>query len=406
MIGTVPRIRLVVVPLAVLVAGYVAWHWRGGDTDRPQYVTAAVDRGPITAMVTATGTVNPVASVQVGTYVSGPIQAISADFNTPVQRGQLLAKIDPRPFQVKLDGATAELANARAQLEKDKADATLRAVTLRRTRDLRRQGIVSESDLDTAVSQDHQARAQVALAEAGVVAAEAKQREAQVNLAYTDIVSPVDGVVVSRNVDVGQTVAATFQTPTLFLVAEDLTRMQVGASVSESDIGRVAIDQAVAFSVDAYPGVTFDGRVSQVRNAPVTVQNVVTYDVVVSVDNADLRLKPGMTANVSITTASRPDALRIPTSALRFRPPADSDKAGAAAAADAPVHHGARVWVLDAGGRPRAVPVSGGIADDRFTEVTSGLQEGDRVIVALRRDPNAAPAAARAPSFAPARRPR
>jgi HlyD family secretion protein len=402
----VPRTRLVVVPLAVLVAGYLAWHWRGGNGDRPQYVTAAVDRGPITATVTATGTVNPVASVQVGTYVSGPIQAISADFNTPVRRGQLLAKIDPRPFQVKLDAAAAELANARAQLEKDKADAKLRAVTLARTRNLRRQGIVSESDLDTAVSQDQQARAQLALDEAGVVAAEAKQREAQVSLAYTDIVSPVDGVVVSRNVDVGQTVAATFQTPTLFLVAEDLTRMQVGASVSESDIGRVATDQEVAFSVDAYPGVTFNGRVSQVRNAPVTVQNVVTYEVVVSVDNSDLRLKPGMTANVSITTASRPDALRVPTSALRFRPPADSDRAGAAAAADAPTPHGTRVWVLDAAGRPRPVPVSGGIADDRFTEVASGLHEGDRVIVALRRDPSAPPPATRVPSFAPARRPR
>jgi HlyD family secretion protein len=402
----VPRVRLVVLLIAALVAGYAAWHWRGGEGDTPQYVTAPVERGPITATVTATGTVNPVASVQVGTYVSGPIQAISADFNTPVQRGQLLAKIDPRPFQVKLDAAAAEVANARARLEKDKADATLRAVTLERTRDLRRQGIVSESELDLATSQDRQARAQIALDEAGIVAAEAKLREAQVNLAYTDIVSPVDGVVVSRNVDVGQTVAATFQTPTLFLVAEDLTRMQVGASVSESDIGRVATGQDVAFTVDAYPGATFIGRVAQVRNAPVTVQNVVTYDVVVSVDNADLRLKPGMTANVSITTASRPDALRIATSALRFRPPADSDKAGAAAAAETPPPHGARVWVLDAAGRPRAVPVGAGIADDRFTEVTSGLHEGDRVIVALRRDPSAPPAAARAPSFAPARRPR
>jgi HlyD family secretion protein len=175
--------------------------------------------------------------------------------------------------------------------------------------------------------------------------------------------------------------------------------------VSESDIGRVATGQEVTFTVDAYPEMTFRGTVSQVRNAPVTVQNVVTYDVVVSVDNSDLRLKPGMTANVSVTTASRSDALRIATSALRFRPPADSSKPGAAAAAEARDHHGARVWLLDPAGHPRAVPVTVGIADDRFTEVTSGVQEGDRVIVALRRPP-APPSGARAPSFAPARRPR
>src|SRR6266481_6166064 len=344
--------------LAVLLGIYLVAARARHDGGGSPYVTMPVERGPITARVTATGSVNPVKTVQVGTYVSGPIQVISVDFNSPVQRGQLLAKIDPRPFQVKVDGAAADLANARARLDKDRADLALKDATL---------------------------------------------REAEVNLAYTDITSPVDGVVVARNVDVGQTVAATFQTPTLFLVAEDLTKMQVSASVSESDIGPVAAGQEVSFSVDAYPATPCAGRVEQVRNAPLTVQNVVTYDVVVSVDNRDLLLKPGMTANVTIATATRPDALRVNTSAPRFRPPADGD--GGAAAAQAPAEpsdrHGARVWVLDESGHPRAVEVRTGIADDRFTEIIDGLDAGEPVIVALRREETETPAAGRAPSFAP-----
>src|SRR5439155_15477964 len=213
--------------------------------------------------------------------------------------------------------------------------------------------------------------------------------------------SPVDGVVVARDVDVGQTVAATFQTPTLFLVAEDLAKMQVSASVSESDIGAVKEGLDVSFSVDAYPATTFDGRVAKVRNAPVTVQNVVTYDVIVRVDNADLRLKPGMTANVTVMTATRPDALRVSTSALRFRPPADQGATGRAEAADRAEAQGARVWTLDGDGRPHPVAVQTGIADDRFTEIVAGLAEGERVVVALRREEPAAPSG-KPPSFGPA----
>jgi HlyD family secretion protein len=362
--------------------------WRGDGL--PRYVVTPVDRGPIVATVTATGTVNPVTTVQVGTYVSGPIQEIFVDFNTPVRRGQRLATIDPRPFQVKVDDARAAVANARARLERDRADAALKALNLERTRELRERGIVSESDHDVALTQHRQARAQVALDEAEILSAEARLREAEVNLAYTAIASPVDGVVVARNVDVGQTVAATFQTPTLFLVAEDLAKMRVSVSVSESDIGAVAPGQEVAFTVDAYPASTFRGVVEQVRNSPVTVLNVVTYDVIVGVENQDLRLKPGMTANVTITTARRDDAVRIRTSALRFRPPAVADGAGAAAA----VHEtGRRVFVLDSDGAARAVPVETGIADDRFTEVTRGVAPGDRVITALRRTAPPAPSA-------------
>ena len=382
---------------------YAVFTWSRRGDGGPQYVTARVDRGTIAATVTATGTVNPVITVQVGTYVSGPIQNILVDFNSPVHRGQLLAKIDPRPFQVKVDGAAAELANARAKITKDQADRTLKRLTLQRTRSLRGGGIVSENDLDLAVSQEKQAEAQLALDAADVQSAEAKLHEAQVNIDFTDIVSPVDGVVVSRNVDVGQTVAASFQTPTLFQVAEDLTKMQVLASVSESDIGAVAPGQPVSFFVDAYPGATFNGRVTQVRNAPVTVQNVVTYDVVVTVDNQDRRLKPGMTANVTLTTATVENALRVSTSALRFRPPAVDATAGAASAAGHAGGSGARVWRMGAQGQPVAVPVTTGVTDDRFTQITGGVDEGDAVIVALRRE-DAPAVAGRPPSFAPARR--
>lgn len=385
------------------VVAYLLFAWTERGERPPQYVTARVDRGTIHAVVTATGTVNPVTTVQVGTYVSGPIQDIFVDFNSAVQRGQRLAKIDPRPFQVKVDAAAADLSNARAKLTKDQADLQLKRLTLQRTRSLRGEGIVAESDLDLVVSQQQQAQAQLALDEAEIQSAEAKLRETQVGLAYTDIVSPVDGVVVSRNVDVGQTVAASFQTPTLFQVAEDLTKMQVLASVSESDIGGVSAGQPVSFSVDAYPGSSFNGRVAQVRNAPVTVQNVVTYDVVVTVDNQDGRLKPGMTANVTITTATVEQALRVSTSALRFRPPALDSAAGVATAADRVGTQGPRVWKLGSHGEPTPVPVTTGITDERFTQVTAGLQEDDPVIVAVQRaEPPGA--TAQPPSFVPTHR--
>jgi len=202
-----------------------------------------------------------------------------------------------------------------------------------------------------------------------------------VNLDYTRIVSPVDGVVVSRAVSVGQTVAASFQTPTLFNVATDLTKMEVSASVSESDIGGVTVGQDATFTVDAYPGQPFTGRVKQVRNAPVNVQNVVTYDVLIGVDNDDLRLKPGMTANVSITTATRDDAVRIPTAALRFRPPADASGGGANAAA--PPAGGQTVWVPGDDGQPHPVSITTGISDERFTEVTGGIEQGARVVTGV-----------------------
>jgi HlyD family secretion protein len=382
MCGAMRRVALVLAALLVGAGGW--WMFRGSSRDvGPHFVATAVDRGPITATVTATGTVNPVETVQVGTYVSGPIQSLGADFNTPVKKGQLLALIDPRPFELKVAAAEADLANARATLAKSHADLDLKERNRKRQRDLRAQGIVAQSDLDSAESEARQAEAQIKLSDASVRSAEARLAEARVNLDYTRIVSPVDGVVVSRAVSVGQTVAASFQTPTLFNVATDLTKMEVSASVSESDIGGVSVGQDTAFTVDAYPGQPFSGRVKQVRNSPVNVQNVVTYDVLIGVDNGDLRLKPGMTANVSITTATRDDAVRIPTAALRFRPPAETSGSGANAAA--PPAGGQTVWVPGDDGKPHPVSITTGISDERFTEVTGGIGEGARVVTGVMR---------------------
>ena len=273
------------------------------------------------------------------------------------------------------------MANARANLAKARADRGLKAVTLGRQRELRGQGIVSQSEFDTAESESQQAEAQIALDEAGVHTAEAGwRRRASISTTPTSCRRWTAWWCRATS-SVGQTVAATFQTPTLFLVATDLMRMQVNASVSESDIGGVAVGQAAAFTVDAYPGTPFEGRVSQVRNAPVTVQNVVTYDVLIAVDNPAGRLKPGMTANVTITTATREDAVRVPTAALRFRPPADATAAGANAAAPPVGRHA--VWVLGAGDVLRPVEVETGIADERFTQITGGLAEGDRVVTGV-----------------------
>jgi len=350
---------------------------------QPHFRTERASRGDILASVTATGTVNPVATVEVGTYVSGPVQAIDVDFNSPVYKGQRVAKIDPRQFELRARQAEGALANARARLEKVRADLRYKTVSLTRNRALRAEGIVSDEEIDTSASAVDQARAEVALQEAEVQQSQAHLEEARVNLGYTDIVSPVDGVVVSRNVDVGQTVAASFQTPTLFVIAEDLTKMQVNANVSEADIGSVREGQRAMFNVDAYPERAFEGTVVQVRNAPLNVQNVITYDVVIAAANADLALRPGMTANVTIVIGERDGALRVPAAALRFRPPPEM--------LDGPTQpqqesdDGAAVWVL-ADGRPRAVPVETGLSDDSYTEVRSGaLAEGDPVIVAVER---------------------
>jgi len=372
----------VIVP--VLIVAGIGWYLLGGGSAQVKYITAPVSRGPIVRAVTATGTVNPVITVQVGSYVSGPIQAIYVDFNSPVKTNQLIAKIDPRPFAAQVALSTAAVANAKAQLEKDKANLGYQKLTYERDLTLLKGNVVSQDQLDSQHSVYNQAIAQVDLDQAAIQQQEANLRQAQLNLNYTDIISPVDGTVVSRNVDVGQTVAASFQTPTLFLIAKDLTKMQVDSNVSESDIGDVRVGQHAQFTVDAYGDREFDGTVAQVRQAPITVQNVVTYDVVLGVDNPELLLKPGMTANATIVTARRDDVIRVPMDALRFSPKrggARSASAGTNAELDGKrSRRNRRVWIPD-GSEIKPVKVTAGLDDGTNVEILSGdLKPGDMVV--------------------------
>ena len=288
-----------------------------------RYETARVDRGRIVAQVTATGTLSALVTVQVGSQVSGRIQQLFVDFNSPVKKGQLIAKIDPQLFQATLEQARANHIAARADLARAKVQAADAARQLARTRSLAERKLVAQADLDTAQATAEGAQAGVDAAAGKVEQARASLQQAQVNLAYTNIISPINGTVISRSVDVGQTVAASLQAPTLFVIAEDLAKMQVDTSVAEADIGKLRAGMDASFTVDAFPGRRFRGTVRQIRNAPQNVQNVVTYDAVVDVGNPDLELRPGMTANVSFVFADRADVLRVPNGALRFRPSAE-----------------------------------------------------------------------------------
>lgn len=359
-----------IIVIALGVAAYLFFKDKGNE---PKFRTDKIVRGGIVTTVTATGTVNPVTTVLVGTQVSGTIKYIYVDFNSRVKKGQLIAQIDPSIFEAQVDQAKANLLAAKANLEK--AEATL--FDAKRTRDRNKElfskNLIARSDLDTAETNYETDAAQVGAAKAQVSQTDASLKNAQTNLGYTRILSPVDGTVVSRNVDVGQTVAASFQTPTLFTIAQDLTKMQIDTNVDEADIGKVKVGQGVEFTVDAYPDIIFKGRVGQVRIAPITVQNVVTYDVVITVDNPDFKLKPGMTANVSVIVAEKKDTLKIPNAALRFRPPER-------AKARQP-QKGSGVWIVE-NGKPKRVSITTGISDGNYTEIVVGeLREGQEVIV-------------------------
>src|SRR5213595_3289281 len=294
----------VVVVVALLLVAIMVRQWHNGGTEN--YQIATVTRGPITQAVTATGTLNPVVNVQVGSQVSGNIAKLFADFNSQVKAGQVVAQIDPALFQATVTQAEGDLASAQAALELAKLNAT-------RTEELFAKKTSSKADLDQAVANLHQAEANVKIKQGAL-------DKAKADLDHCTITSPIDGIVISRNVDVGQTVAASLQAPVIFTIANDLSKMQIDANVAEADVGGVAVDQDVNFTVDAFPARTFEGKVVQVRNAPITVQNVVTYDTVIGVSNPDLKLKPGMTANVSIVSAHRDEALQIKNAALRYRP--------------------------------------------------------------------------------------
>jgi HlyD family secretion protein len=359
---------------SLLVVACVAGTWWAlSGRSGVNFVTTPVAKGAVIRTVTSTGTVNPELTIIVGAAVSGIIKELSCDYNTKVKKGQVCAKIDPRPYQTVVDENKANLAVAVAQLEKDQANLTYAKLALGRAAALLPTHAVSQDVYDSAKSSYDQALAQITFDQATIQQRQASLDAAQVNLDYAEIVSPVDGTVVSRNVTMGQTVASSFQTPTLFLIATDLAKMQVDANVSESDVGGIKPGNKATFTVDAYGKRTFEGTVSQVRQSPQTVQNVVTYDIVISVDNSDLTLMPGMTAASRIVIDQRTDVIRVPNQALRYIP---RSHAGAIQPGQA------QIWVLR-DGQPVSVPVVVGLDDDSFTEIVSGdVKPGDLVITA------------------------
>ncbi len=394
-----------------------------GRRTTARYATATVDRGDIQDVVGATGVLQAVVTVQVGSQVSGTISHLYADFNSRVKRGQVVARLEQSAFLARLNQAQANLTSARANVDRSQASIDDTKQKYDRALELSKQDLLPPSDLESAHAAYRSAVAQHQASKAAAKQAEAALHQAQVDLDHTVITAPVDGVVLARNVDVGQTVAASFQAPVLFVIANDLAQMQVNASIDEADIGRVRAGQDVTFTVDAFPDQSFQGRLEQVRLQPVTTQNVVTYNTIISVENPSLRLMPGMTATVSVIVRSRSNALRVPAAALRFRPEgfvdpraggprrvsqrtdargsgADRDRAQGTAAERVAGGTGGRpglVFVLAPDGQPKATPVRLGLSDGRFTEVVEGLGEGSRVITGLETGAAARPQASGSP---------
>ena len=375
-------------------------------SEKTQISSIGVERGDVAAAVTAGGTLQALVTVQVGSQVSGRIASLEADYNSIVKKGQVVARIDPQQLQAAVRRTEANVAAATGNVAKSKATLADAERQLRRARELLPQGYVSQAEIDSLATAVEQAQAEVAAQQGALAQARAAYSEAQVNLDYTVIRSPTDGMVVTRSVDVGQTVAASLQAPVLFTIAQDLKKMQVHTSVAESDVGQLKEGMAAEFSVDAYPTRKFHGRVSQVRVSPTTVQNVVTYDAVVDVENPELELKPGMTANVSFRTAEAKDVLRVANAALRFKPPqawldaakAAREKAGSGAgpAAGGNGNGGERqrdpsikrVWKKPAdGGDPVPVPVRVGVTDGAVSQITplreGMLAEGDQLVTGV-----------------------
>ncbi len=394
------------------VAAGIAWgvwygYFRDGGTEYV-YRTQPVTRGSISATVSATGSVNPVEMVDVGTQVSGTIKEIYVDYNSRVTKGQLVAMLDTDMLQSRVDEVKASLALAQARVTSAKASAADADRTFRRNKELWSRNLIARSELDAAETKLSLARASLAEHNAQVVQAKASLKQAETSLGYARIVSPVDGVVIARKVDVGQTVAASLQTPTLFSIARDLTRMQIEASVDEADIGRIAEGQKAICRFDAWPDTTFEGTVTQVRLKSTVVSNVVTYTVIIRVDNSELKLKPSMTANVTIVTEEKKDVLKVPAAALRFTPPGDvlaalsapsgteKEEKGAGSIMGLPPmrrRNGNRsddedepvVWVVEDGKIVGSVPVGEqGISDRTWVEVSdSQLKEGQELAVSF-----------------------
>ena len=394
--------RLFLLSVLIAGAGYGRWQWTQSPANAPKFQTATLVAGDLVQVVSATGQLNPVIKVEVGSQISGIIEKLFADFNSTVKAGQLVAQIDAGTYEANSIQAEGNLANAKAALE-------LAQINEARAKTLRADKLNAQAEYDQMLADLHKAQANVKINEGAL-------KKAQVDLARCNIYSPIDGIVISRNVDVGQTVAASLSAPTLFLIANDLSKMQIQANVAEADIGQLEVNQDVDFTVDALPGQTFHGKVTQIRNAPKTDQNVVTYETIIEVSNPNLKLKPGMTANVSVIVTHRENVLKVPNVALRFRPPKSvevvkthtgktsnkTDVAGASAASDqtaegerksdrAKKSDGSKpkkdkkradrtVYVVRDGAL-QPVKLKLGISDGRDTELIEGLKEGDAVVI-------------------------
>jgi HlyD family secretion protein len=373
--------KILVLLVILALAGVGLAYWLGGSKEAADYRTAKVDRGDIVVTVTASGAVQPITQVQVGTQVSGVIQKLLVDFNSRVKAGDVVAQIDPAQLKARTDQDRATMARAEADVARVKAGLVQAEKELARSRELAKRELISPSELDAAIATHDSLDAQVRVAEAVVTQSRAALEVSEVNLRYTTIVSPIDGIVISRNVDVGQTVAASLSAPTLFVIAENLKKVQIQASVAEADVGRVGVGDPVTFTVDAHRERHFQGEVSQIRLAPVTVQNVVTYTVMIDADNPGEKLWPGMTASVTIEIDRRTDVLKVPTSALRFIPP-DAPPEPAPAGRNRSL----KLWIRD-GNRLKAVDVKTGVTDGTFAEIVTGdLQPGQEVIVGIRQE--------------------
>ena len=384
----------------ILIVGGIFGYFFHKRTPEISYRTAKIERGTIISNVAATGNLSAVTTVQVGTQVSGMIQKIYVDFNSRVKKGQAIAEIDPSLFNASVEQSHGNYLSAEANLQKARVTVADAERTFIRNKKMLADGIISQGDFDAAETALQSAKAAVKGAEGALAQARGSLMQSKTNLRYSIIRSPVDGVVISRAIDVGQTVAASFSTPTLFTIAQDLTKMQIEVSVDEADISRILLQQKVSFTVDSYPEQTFRGKVIQIRTAPVITQNVVTYVVVVAVDNSDMKLKPGMTANVAIEVARKDDVLKLPPAALRFRPKTKGDEEKEKAGANGSGASGQRsmggggargggkardksqqVYLLKEG-KPVALPVKTGIANNSSIElIESTLKEGDEVIV-------------------------
>ncbi len=418
---------LVVIFVLLLAAGGGFGYWRMGNSGKgSSYTTVPVGRGNVRQVVASTGTLQAVVTVVVGSQVSGTIAKLNVDFNTKVKKDQVVAELDPAKFRARVDETRANVRAAEASLAKSKVAVEDAARTLSRTKELLKRELISQSELDAAQTAYDAARSQFNVSQAQVGQAQAALNQANIDLGYTVIRSPVDGIVISRNVDVGQTVAASLQAPTLFTIANDLTKMEVHTSVDEADIGNVWEGQEVTFTVDAHPARRFRGKVQQVRNAAAIVQNVVTYNAVVRIDNKDLLLKPGMTANVQFLVSQKEDVLTIPNMAIRFKPPEEKNEAqellrqeqsrtaprpgarrtsrpGGGGGGESRRVRQVRIYVVrDAGAQP--VDVQLGISDGSKTEVVSGdLKENDPVIIGIASGTASASQAGVVNPFQPAR---